>query len=188
MMIAQVMAGYSFGEADILRRAMSKKKEDVLLGERDKFINRSVSLGFSFEKAKQVYDLILKFASYGFNRAHSVSYALISYRIAYLKVHYPLQFMKHLLNSNIGGDVKTRSYVYECKSRGINILKPDINVSGLELLLGIVMFLIGIVITMKIEFKKQYVAMAGRHYTINNDFILLSNNIFYIINNYFINY
>ena len=132
MMIAQVMAGYSFGEADILRRAMSKKKEDVLLGERDKFINRSVSLGFSFEKAKQVYDLILKFASYGFNRAHSVSYALISYRIAYLKVHYPLQFMKHLLNSNIGGDVKTRSYVYECKSRGINILKPDINVSGLD--------------------------------------------------------
>lgn len=132
MMIAQVMAGYSFGEADILRRAMSKKKEDVLLGERDKFINRSVSLGFSFDKAKQVYDLILKFASYGFNRAHSVSYALISYRIAYLKVHFPLQFMKHLLNSNIGGEVKTRSYVYECKSRGINILKPDINVSGLE--------------------------------------------------------
>ena len=132
MMIAQVMAGYSFGEADILRRAMSKKKEDVLLGERDKFINRSVSLGFSFDKAKQVYDLILKFASYGFNRAHSVSYALISYRIAYLKVHFPIQFMKHLLNSNIGGEVKTRSYVYECKSRGINILKPDINVSGLE--------------------------------------------------------
>ena len=132
MMIAQVMAGYSFGEADILRRAMSKKKEDVLLGERDKFINRSVSLGFSLDKAKQVYDLILKFASYGFNRAHSVSYALISYRIAYLKVHFPLQFMKHLLNSNIGGEVKTRSYVYECKSRGINILKPDINVSGLE--------------------------------------------------------
>ena len=132
MMIAQVMAGYSFGEADILRRAMSKKKEDVLLGERDKFINRSVSLGFSLDKAKQVYDLILKFASYGFNRAHSVSYALISYRIAYLKVHFPLQFMKHLLNSNIGGEVKTRSYVYECKSRGINILKPDINISGLE--------------------------------------------------------
>ena len=132
MMIAQVMAGYSFGEADILRRAMSKKKEDVLLGERDKFINRSVSLGFSFDKAKQVYDLILKFASYGFNRAHSVSYALISYRIAYLKVHFPLHFMKHLLNSNIGGEVKTRSYVYECKSRGINILKPDINISGLE--------------------------------------------------------
>ena len=132
MMIAQVMAGYSFGEADILRRAMSKKKEDVLLGERDRFINRSVSLGFSFDKAKQVYDLILKFASYGFNRAHSVSYALISYRIAYLKVHFPLQFMKHLLNSNIGGEVKTRSYVYECKSRGINILKPDINISGLE--------------------------------------------------------
>ena len=132
MMIAQVMAGYSFGEADVLRRAMSKKKEDVLLKEKDRFINRSVSLGFDFDKAKEVYDLILKFASYGFNRAHSVSYAIISYRIAYLKVHYPLQFMKHLLNSNIGGLVKTRSYIYECKSRGINILKPDINISGLE--------------------------------------------------------
>ena len=135
MMIAQVMAGYSFGEADILRRAMSKKKESVLLAERDKFIKGSVSLGYDREKALKVYELILKFASYGFNRAHSVSYAMISYRIAYLKVHYPLVFMKHLLNSNIGGEVKTREYVYECKNRGINILKPDINISGLEYVL-----------------------------------------------------
>ena len=135
MMIAQVMAGYSFGEADILRRAMSKKKESVLLSEKDKFIKGAVSLGHAKEKALKVYELILKFASYGFNRAHSVSYAMISYRIAYLKVHYPLVFMKHLLNSNIGGEVKTRDYVYECKSRGINILKPDINISGLEYVL-----------------------------------------------------
>ncbi len=136
MMIAQVMAGYSFGEADILRRAMSKKKESVLLGEKDKFINGSISLGYDKDKAIRVYDLILKFASYGFNRAHSVSYAMISYRIAYLKVHYPLVFMKHLLNSNIGSEVKTREYVYECKSRGINILKPDINISGLYYVLN----------------------------------------------------
>ncbi len=136
MMIAQVMAGYSFGEADILRRAMSKKKEDVLIKEKDKFINQSVSLGFSYEKAKQVYDLILKFASYGFNRAHSVAYSIISYRVAYLKQHYPLIFMKHLLNSNIGGEVKTRSYIYEARSRGINILKPDINISSSEYVLN----------------------------------------------------
>ena len=135
MMIAQVMAGFSFGEADILRRAMSKKKESLLISLKDKFINGCLSLGYDKDKANRVYELILKFASYGFNRAHSVSYAMISYRIAYLKVHYPLIFMKHLLNSNIGGEVKTREYVYECKSRGINILKPDINVSGIEYVL-----------------------------------------------------
>ena len=136
MMIAQVMAGYSFGEADILRRAMSKKKESVLLGEKDKFISGCVSNGFGRDKAIQVYDLILKFASYGFNRAHSVAYALISYRIAYLKVHYPLVFMKHLLNSNIGSEVKTREFVYECRGRGINILLPDINISSNEYVLS----------------------------------------------------
>ena len=135
MMIAQVMAGFSFGEADILRRAMSKKKESLLIALKDKFINGCLSLGYDKDKTLKVYELILKFASYGFNRAHSVSYAMISYRIAYLKVHYPLIFMKHLLNSNIGGEVKTREYVYECKSRGINILKPDINVSGIEYVL-----------------------------------------------------
>ena len=135
MMIAQVMAGFSFGEADILRRAMSKKKESVLITLKDKFIEGSISLGYDKDKALKVYDLILKFASYGFNRAHSVSYAMISYRVAYLKKHYTLVFMKHLLNSNIGGEIKTREYVYECKSRGINILKPDINVSGLEYVL-----------------------------------------------------
>lgn len=135
MMIAQVMAGFSFGEADILRRAMSKKKESLLISLKDKFINGCLSLGYDKDKANRVYELILKFASYGFNRAHSVSYAMISYRIAYLKVHFPLIFMKHLLNSNIGGEVKTREYVYECKSRGINILKPDINISGIEYVL-----------------------------------------------------
>ena len=132
MQIAQVMAGYSFGEADVLRRAMSKKKEDVLIHLKDSFISRSVSKGFNNKESSLVYDLILKFASYGFNRAHSVSYAMIAYRIAYLKVHYPLNFMKELLNSNIGSDVKTREYVYECKQAGINILKPDINISDKE--------------------------------------------------------
>ena len=129
MQIAQVMAGYSLGEADVLRRAMSKKKEDVLLKEREKFISRSVKKGFDDSSASSVYDLILKFASYGFNRAHSVAYAMISYRIAYLKVHYPLYFMRELLNTNIGSDSKIRSYIYECKQEKINILKPDVNIS-----------------------------------------------------------
>ena len=136
MQIAQVMAGYSFGEADILRRAMSKKKESILIKEREKFIDGCVNNGYSLDDSNQVYDLILKFASYGFNRAHSVSYAMVSYRIAYLKVHYPLVFMKELLNSNIGSDSKIREYIYECKERGINVLTPNINISDSKFILS----------------------------------------------------
>lgn len=131
MSIAHILAGYTLGEADILRRAMSKKKEEVLLQEKNKFVTRSVERGYSLEVANKVYDLILKFASYGFNRAHSVAYAMISYRMAYLKAHYPLQFMKHLLNMHIGSP-KTKEYVYECKLNHIELLKPNINQSGLE--------------------------------------------------------
>ena len=136
MQIAQVMASFSYGEADILRRAMSKKKEEVLIKEREKFISGCVNNGYSLDDSNKVYNLILKFASYGFNRAHSVSYAMISYRIAYLKVHYPLVFMKELLNSNIGSDSKLKDYIYECKDRGINILTPDINLSDSKFILN----------------------------------------------------
>ena len=129
MQIAQVMAGYSLGEADVLRRAMSKKKEDVLLNERKNFITKSVSKGFSLNDATKVYELILKFASYGFNKAHSVAYAMISYKVAYLKVHYPLIFMCHLLNTNIGSEAKTKEYIFECKTENIQVLAPDINLS-----------------------------------------------------------
>ncbi|MCI8445870.1 MAG: DNA polymerase III subunit alpha [Bacilli bacterium] len=131
MSIANILAGYSLGEADILRRAMSKKKEEVLLQEKDKFIKRSVERGYTLDIATKIYDLILKFADYGFNRAHSVAYAMISYRMAYLKAHYPLYFMKQLLNMHIGS-IKTKEYIYECKLNNIDILKPDINKSGTE--------------------------------------------------------
>ncbi len=131
MAIANIMAGYTLGEADILRRAMSKKKEDVLLKEKERFINRSIGRGYEESTATKVYNLILKFADYGFNRAHSVAYAMISYRMAYLKAHYPLYFMKHLLNMHIGS-IKTKDYIYECKINHIEILKPDINKSGKE--------------------------------------------------------
>lgn len=130
MQVANVMAGYSFGEADILRRAMSKKKEDVLLAEKDKFINRSISRGYSLDISTKVYDLILKFASYGFNRAHSVAYSLIAYKMAYLKSHYPYSFMKSLLTMNIGSETKIKNYIYECKVNNIQILPPTINLSG----------------------------------------------------------
>ena len=129
MQIASIMAGFSLGEADILRRAMSKKKEEILLKEKDKFINGSIRRGYSEELARKIYDLILKFAAYGFNKAHSVSYATISYRMAYLKAHYKEDFMKTLLNFELNSVNKTKEYIYECKKEGLNILKPDINKS-----------------------------------------------------------
>ena len=129
MQIANKLAGFSYGEADVLRRAMSKKKEDILLSKRDKFVNQSVSRGYEKCVAKEVYDLILKFANYGFNKAHSVCYAIIGYKIAYLKVHYPLEFMCEVLNNYIGVSNKTKSILTECKRLGVEITKPTINTS-----------------------------------------------------------
>ena len=129
MQIANVMAGYSFGEADILRRAMSKKKEEVMIAEKDKFIKRSIKRGYSKDISEKVYSLILKFASYGFNRAHSVAYSVIAYKMAYLKSHYPYLFMNSLLTMNIGSETKIKEYIYECKLNNINILSPNINES-----------------------------------------------------------
>lgn len=126
MQIASIMAGYTFGEADVLRRAMSKKKESVLLSEKDKFIKQSIDRGYKREIATKVYELILKFASYGFNRSHSVAYAIIAYKLAYLKAHYRIYFMKNLLNANIGNDRKTKEYFYECKNNGIKIEPPNL--------------------------------------------------------------
>ena len=129
MQIANILAGYSFGEADVLRRAMSKKKEEILLAEKDKFVKRSINNGYSEVVATKVYDLILKFASYGFNRAHSVAYSMIAYRMAYLKAHYSYLFMKSLLTMNIGSESKIKEYIYECKMNSIEIIPPRINTS-----------------------------------------------------------
>lgn len=128
MQIAHVLAGYTLGEADLLRRAMSKKKEDVLLKEEHKFIERSIQKGYEKSLAKQIYDLILKFASYGFPRAHAVAYSMISYKMAYLKYYYGTYFYKHLLNMGVANN-KLKDYIFECKSKNIVFLKPDINYS-----------------------------------------------------------
>ncbi len=130
MQIANKMANYSYAEADVLRRAMSKKKESVLLKEKSKFINQSIKNGYQEDLSNKVYELILKFANYGFNRAHSVAYAMIAYKMAYLKAHYPLIFMKNLLDMVMGSEIKTKEYIYECKLNNIDIIRPDINVSG----------------------------------------------------------
>jgi len=132
MQVANVMANYSLGEADILRRAMSKKKEDVLLKEKEKFISRSIENGYTKELSNEVYELILKFASYGFNKAHSVAYAMISYKMAYLKAHYPAYFMRGLLDMSIGSSSATKEYLYEAKKNHIEILGPDINLSDIH--------------------------------------------------------
>ena len=131
MQIANIMAGYSMAEADLLRRAMSKKSEAILLKEKDKFIKGSIKNGYDESLAHKIYDLIFKFADYGFNRSHSVAYAMISYRMAYLKVHYPLVFMKNLLSSAINSETKTKEYIYECTKNGITIAKPNINISDM---------------------------------------------------------
>ncbi len=129
MQIASVMAGYALGEADILRRAMSKKKVEILSQEEEKFINGSINRGYTYETAKKVFDLILNFANYGFNRAHSVAYSIIAYKMAYLKAKFPKYFFSNLLSSVIGSETKTKEYIDEVRSRGIKILLPDINYS-----------------------------------------------------------
>lgn len=102
MLIANVLAHYTLAETDLLRKAMSKKKADILIKEKDKFISRCENK----ETGSKVYELILKFASYGFNKAHSVSYAMIAYKMAYIKSYYPSIFMKHLLSMVIGSEIK----------------------------------------------------------------------------------
>jgi len=132
MQIANVMAGYTLAEADLLRRAMSKKKESILLKEKDKFISQSVKRGYDINIATKVYNLIFTFANYGFNKSHSVAYATIAYKMAYLKAHYPKIFMKNLLSSAINSETKTKDYIYECKKNKIQIKSPDINISGIN--------------------------------------------------------
>jgi DNA polymerase-3 subunit alpha len=130
MKIANIMASYSMSEADLLRKAMSKKKEDILIKEKENFISRSIKNGYTEETSTKVYDLIFKFASYGFNRAHSVAYAITAYKMAYLKANYPLIFSVNLLTMYQGSEDKTKEYISECKQNKINFLVPDINYSS----------------------------------------------------------
>jgi DNA polymerase III subunit alpha len=132
MQIASKMAGFSLGEADILRKAMGKKLASVMLSMRDKFIKGARNNGISEKAAIQVFDLMEQFAQYGFNKSHSTAYALLAYQTAYLKVHYPVQFMAALLTSEIGNTDKIVMYKAECKDMGIPVLPPDINESLLH--------------------------------------------------------
>ena len=129
MQVANIYAGYTLGEADILRRAISKKKVDVLKNEESKFISKAKALGHDESISKTIFASILKFAGYGFNKSHAVAYSLVAYKMAYLKVHYKLEFYANLLNNVIGASSKMQEYLREIRSHDLKVLKPDINKS-----------------------------------------------------------
>lgn len=129
MQIASKFANFSYGEADILRRAMSKKNRAVLESERQHFVDGALQNGYDEYMSKQIFDLILKFADYGFPRAHAVSYSKIAYIMSYLKVHYPNYFYANILSNVIGSEKKTSAMIDEAKHQNIKILPPNINES-----------------------------------------------------------
>ena len=142
--IFRELAGYTYGHADIVRRAMSKKKWDVMEAERADFVAGAAGRGVDEAIANELFDSMISFANYAFKKGHAAAYSIISYRTAYLKAHYPREFFAALLNSVIGSIPKMSSYISECTKRGIRILPPNINtctadfgVSGNDILFGL---------------------------------------------------
>ncbi len=129
MAIANKVAGFSLGQADILRRAMGKKKPEEMEKLRAQFIAGARERKISEPKAKKLFDLIQKFAGYGFNKSHAAAYAVVTYHTAYLKAHYPTQFMAALLTIEMGNTDKMVGYLTECRDMGIKVLPPDVNES-----------------------------------------------------------
>lgn len=130
MQTASILAGFSLGEADILRRAMGKKKVKDLIAMKTRFVEGARKLHqVPPEKSEEIFEILLKFAGYGFNKSHSVAYGLVAYQTAYLKAHWPAPFFAALLTSVIGDPVKMSWYIQVCRDRGIRVLPPDINAS-----------------------------------------------------------
>ncbi|MAS91520.1 MAG: DNA polymerase III subunit alpha [Verrucomicrobiales bacterium] len=130
---ANVLAGYSLGDADLLRRAMGKKDPDEMAKQRTIFVEGCKKFNeIADKKANGIFDLLEKFAGYGFNKSHSAAYGLISYQTAYLKANYPVEFMSALLSNEINNTDKISVFVEECKSMGIKVLPPDVNKSQLK--------------------------------------------------------
>jgi DNA polymerase-3 subunit alpha len=129
MQIAQIVAGYTLGGADLLRRAMGKKDPLAMSAQRSQFVAGAEERGVETQKANEIFDLMEKFAEYGFNKSHSAAYALISYQTAWLKTHYPTEFMAALLSSEIGNQDKLLKYVAACKDMGLTVRVPSIQES-----------------------------------------------------------
>jgi len=132
MQIAQVMAGFSLGTADILRRAMGKKKPEEMAKQRHVFLEGCMANAIDADLAGNIFDLVEKFAGYGFNKSHSAAYALLSYQTAWLKTHYPAAFMAAVLSADMDNTDKVVISIEECKSLGLNVLAPDINRSAVR--------------------------------------------------------
>jgi DNA polymerase III subunit alpha len=129
MQIANRLAGYSLGEADLLRRAMGKKKPEEMAAQRERFMKGASERGIPARKAEKIFDLMEQFAGYGFNKSHSAAYALLAYQTAYLKTHYPVEFMAALLTSVTSSTDDVVKYINECRDMGLAVEPPDINVS-----------------------------------------------------------
>jgi DNA polymerase-3 subunit alpha len=130
MQIAQVLAGYSLGSADLLRRAMGKKKAEEMAKQRSVFVDGACARGVEARVAAHIFDLMEKFAGYGFNKSHSAAYALLSYQTAYLKAHYPAAFMAAVLSADMDHTDKIVTLIDECAHIGLTVLPPDINSSS----------------------------------------------------------
>jgi DNA polymerase-3 subunit alpha len=129
MQIANRLAGYSLGDADLLRRAMGKKKPEEMAQQRERFIKGAAERKYPPKKIEKIFDLMAQFAGYGFNKSHSAAYALLAYHTAYLKTHYPVEFMAALLTSVTGSTDDVVKYINECREMGISVHAPDINIS-----------------------------------------------------------
>ncbi len=132
MQIAQSLAGYSLGQADLLRRAMGKKKAEIMEKEREGFLAGCETNNVDLTMANELFTTMSEFAAYCFNRSHSAAYALVAYQTAYLKVHYPVEYLSALLSSVMGDLEKVQFYILACRKMGLKILPPDVNKSGLN--------------------------------------------------------
>jgi DNA polymerase-3 subunit alpha len=132
MRIANVLASYSLGEADLLRRAMGKKNKEAMDEQRERFMEGAAALGHPKAAVGEIFDLMAKFSGYGFNKSHSAAYSLVAYQTAYLKTHYPIEFMAALLTSEISKPDNVVKYISECREMGIAVEPPDVQVSGAQ--------------------------------------------------------
>ena len=129
MQISNVLAGYSLGDADLLRRAMGKKKAEEMAKQRVRFLEGARAKGHPQKKVEKIFDLMEQFAGYGFNKSHSAAYAYLAYVTGYLKAHFPIEFMSALLTSETGNTAKVVKYINECREMNIRVLPPDVNSS-----------------------------------------------------------
>src|SRR5262245_11300236 len=127
MQIASEMAGFTMGEADTLRRAMGKKDRDLMAKQKEKFLAGCAERKTSAAKAEKIWELMEKFAGYGFNKSHAAAYALVAYQTAYFKANYPVEFMAALLTSEMGDSDKIVKYIEECRAMGVEVMPPDVN-------------------------------------------------------------